>query len=188
MPLLLRLLVLLVATTSPGLAATSVYYSASDDGLSGSNVVPSGGLRSIYLYIDGGSAASAAGEACHVGQGDEVCGYDLELTGVDGLTFSAFNADAGADLLVSFDTGKVVINGLDSQSPSPGPHRIGELIVNAVEDGTVQLTKGEVVGADLESEILSAATLVTVPEPGGSDLLGSGAVLLALLRRRMRRS
>ena len=168
----------------PALAATSVYSSPTDDGLPGSTQIPEIGVQSVYLYIDGGPSASSTGSACHDGQGDEVCGYNLELSGLDGMTLSSFNADPGADLLVNFSAGSMRVNGLDTQSPTPGPHRIGELLVNSVTGGQIELTVAEVVGADLESETLPATTLVAAPEPGPWLLLGSGIGLLGILARR----
>ena len=130
----------------PALAVTSVYYSPNDDGLPGSTQLPPGPVHSVYLYIDGGPSASA-GNACDEGQGDEVCGYDLEVTALDGLILSSFNADPGANLLVNFSASSMRVNGLDSQSPTPGPHRIGELLVDTVLGGELELTSGEVIGA-----------------------------------------
>ena len=184
------LLALLLGLCAPGsaLAVTQVYHSPNDDGVAGSTDIPSGGTQSVYLYIDGGAAASAAGTACHVGTGDEVCGYDLELTALTGLTLSSFTPDGLADLLVNFSAASMKLNGLDTQSPVPGPHRIGELVVNAVVGGALELTSGEVVGADLTSEALAPGTLVTVPEPGHVLLLASGVgLLIGLGRWRVRR-
>lgn len=186
-PTLLRLLLPLLCLgglASPALAATSVYHSPNDDGLPGSTQIPSGGTQSVYLYIDGGPAASAGASACNDGAGDEVCGFDVELTGAGGLTLSSFTPDGGANLLVNFGAGSMKVNGLDTQLPTPGPHRIGELMVNAVVGGELELTSGEVVGADLGGETLATSTLVTVPEPGQLLLLGSGIGLLAVLPRR----
>ena len=186
----LRLLLLLLGLYLPVtvLAATSVYHSPNDDGVSGSTVIPSGGTQSVYLYIDGGAAASAGGTACNDGVGDEVCGYDLELTGLTGLTLSSFTPDVGAHLLVNFSAAAMKLNGLDTQSPVPGPHRIGELVVNAAVGGALELTSGEVIGAALASEVVAPGTLVTVPEPGHLLLLASGVgLLLALGRRRASR-
>lgn len=164
-------------------SASQVFHSPNDDGLAGATEIPSGGVQSVFLYIDGGVVSSSPGSACNDGAGDEVCGFDLELTGQAGLTFSAFDADDGADLLVNFSAGSVRINGLDPLAPSAGPQRIGELLVNAADGGRVELTTGEVVGADLGSETLSAQTLVTVPEPGSLLMLVSGlGLLLGLVR------
>lgn len=184
---LLFSLVCLGWLAGPALAVTSVYHSPNDDGLPGSTQIPAGGAQPVYLYIDGGPVSSAVGSACNDGQGDEVCGYDLELTALNGLTLSLFNADVGANLLVNFSASSMKVNGLDTQSPTPGPHRIGELLVNAVVGGEVELTSGEVVGADLGSEILPTTTLVTVPEPGQLLLLGSAIGLLVVLGRRRAR-
>ncbi len=172
---------------SPALAS-QVFHSPNDDGLPGATQIPPGGVQSVFLYIDGGALASSPGDACNNGAGDEVCGFDLELTGLFGLTFSAFNADPGADLLVNFAAGSVRINGLDPVTPSTGPWRIGELLVNAAVGGEVELTSGEVIGADLASELLSPQTLVSVPEPGRLLMLASGfGLLLGLAPARAKR-
>ena len=169
---------------SPALAS-QIFHSPNDDGLPGAPQVPTGGVQSVFLYIDGGAVTTTTGDACHDGDGDEVCGFDLELTGLSGLTFSVFNADAGTDLLVNFAAGSVRINGLDSVSPPTGPIRIGELVVNAVASGTVELTSGEVIGADLGSEVLPTQTLVSVPEPSQLLMLAGGlGLLLGLARAR----
>ena len=181
--LLLRILFCL-ALAAPSSAETAVYHSPNDDGAPGPTLVPPSGTQSVYLYVDGGAVASAGGTACDEGQGDEVCGFDLEITPQFGLTFGAFNAEVGADLVVNFDATSLRINGLDSQAPAPGPHRVGELVVNAVSGGEVHLSSGEVVGADLDSEVLAGRRLVTAPEPGAGLLLASGVALLWLLPRR----
>ena len=184
-----RLLFWLVclALAGPALAVTSVYHSPNDDGVPGSGQIPAGGMQPVYLYVDGGAVASGVGSACNDGQGDEVCGYDLEVTGLSGLTFILFAADVGADLLVNFGAASMKVNGLDTQSPTPGPQRIGELLVIAAVGSELELTSGDVVGADLGSEFLPTTPLVTVPEPGQLLLLGSGiGMLLVLARRRAR--
>jgi hypothetical protein len=173
----------------PAFAATQVYHSPADDGVPavGPPVVSEGGVRSVFLYIDGGSVPSQTGEACVEGAGDEICGYELHLTGLDGLTFADFTSDPAADLIENLSAGELKLNGLDGVSPSPGPKRIGELLVNATTGGAVELTSGEAVGADLESEQLSATTIVSVPEPGRLMLLGSGLLFLVCVgRKRMR--
>jgi len=170
-------------------AATQVYHSPADDGAPavGPPVVFEGGVRSVFLYIDGGSVPSQTGQACDEGAGDEICGYELHLTGLNGLTLAGFAPDPAADLVQNLGAGELKLNGLDGVSPSPGPKRIGELLVNATSGGAVELTSGEVVGADLAGEQLAATTIVSVPEPGRLMLLGSGLLFLVCVgHRRMR--
>jgi hypothetical protein len=177
---------LAVVLVAPVAAATQVFHSPGDDGApaAGEPTIDEGGIRSVFLYVDGGAASSSLGTPCDDGEGDEVCGYSITLTGLGGLTISAFNADSGADLLVNQSAGTIVINGLDPVAPVAGPVRIGELQVNAVSGGAVELSSGEVVGADLGSEVLASGTIVSVPEPSGLLALASGSALLGALARR----
>lgn len=170
-------------------AAAQLFHSPGDDGQPpfGPGTIAEGGVRSIFLYIDDGAMASAPGSACHDGQGDEICGYQVTLTGAGGLTIASFAPEPGADLLVDQSAGGIVINGLDPVSPTPGPKRIGELQVNAATGGSLSLTDGEAIGADLGSEILTTGTLVVVPEPRAAVTLASGGLLLAALARRRAR-
>jgi hypothetical protein len=135
----------------------------------------------VYLYIDGGASASQGGSACDTGSGNEVCGYTLTLTGLAGLTLAGFTPDGSANLLHDIIGLEFHVNGLDTEAPTPGPKRIGELQVNAVEGGSLELTSGEVIGADLASEILASDEVVAVPEPGVLLQLASGAALLGCL-------
>jgi hypothetical protein len=171
-------------------AATEVFYSPSDDGnpAAGQPTIPEGSGRSVFVYVDGGAAASTPSSACDTGDGDEVCGFELVLTALNGLTLTSFNADPGADLVANLSAGALQLNGLDSVAPTPGPKRIGELVVDAVAGGEVELTSGEVIGADLTNETLATSTLVAVPEPGRLALLASGLTFLSLAGgRRVRR-
>jgi hypothetical protein len=171
-----------------GTAEPLVFYSPNDNGIpsGGSPTVPEGGIQSVFLYIDGGAVTSAPGSACDTGSGNEVCGFDLQLSALTGLALSGFNADPGANLVTNLSAGEIRINGLDTIAPTSGAKRIGELLVDAVLGGTLELTSGEAIGADLGSETLTAQTLVTVsvPEPTVTGLLLSGAAMLALLERR----
>jgi len=170
--------------------ASQIFHSPADDGLPpvGPPTIAEGGVQSVFLYVDGGATASQPGRACHDGGGNEVCGYQLTLTGVGGLTLVGFTGEPGADLVVDQTSGQIVINGLDPVAPTPGPKRIGELFVDATTGGGVDLTSGEVIGADLGSEVLTPGTLVSVPEPGATIGLLSGILLLRRLgSRRARR-
>jgi hypothetical protein len=180
-------LVVALCCGTPALA-TQVYHSPNDDGQIGPASIPSGGVQSVYLYIDGGASASAGGTACDTGTGNELCGYTLTLTGLTGLTLVSFTPDVGTDLLYDSDALELRLNGLDTTAPTPGPKRIGELLVNAVSGGFLQLTSGEVIGADLASEVLASGDVVAVPEPGRLLQLGCGVGLLGWLARRRARS
>jgi len=177
---------LVLALLASPVLGDQVFHSPGDDGVPGAGAIPEGGVQPVHLYVDGGSSPSAPGRACNDGTGDEVCGFDLELSGQSGLTFSSFAADPGADLLVNFSSGSLRINGIDAVAPSTGPQRIGTLHVNAVSGGEVALSSGETIGADLSSEVLVAQTLVAVPEPGQLAMLVCGGALLAGLARRGR--
>jgi hypothetical protein len=171
-------------------AGTDVYYSPNDDGqpAGGAPTIPAGGTQDVALYLDGGAASSAPSSACHDGDGDEVCGFVVTLTGLAGLTISSFTPDGGADLVVDQSAGQIVINGLDPVSPTPGPQRIGSLAVNAATGGSLELTSGEVIGADLGSEVLAQQTVVSVPEPAALAMWVAGtSLLVAIARGRARR-
>ena len=166
--------------------ATQVYHSPNDDGLPavGPPQVLEGGIRPVYLYIDGGAAASPAGTACDTGSGDELCGFTLALTGQAGLTLIGFTPDASANLLYDVSTLEFRVNGLDTASPTPGPKRIGELSVDATAGGSPEVTSGEVVDAGLSAEQLESGQIVAFPEPGKVLQLGFGIALLAGFARR----
>lgn len=162
---------------------TQVFHSPNDDGqpAGGFPLIGAGGVRSLYLYIDGGAVASPVGTACHTGTGSEVCGYTFTLTALNGLALVGFTPDENADLLHDISGLELRVNGLDTLAPTPGPKRIGELLVNGVEDSSLQLSSGEVVGADLSSEILPSSEVVYVPEPGVIPLLVTGVLALGCL-------
>ncbi len=177
---------LCVALLPVAALGAQLFHSPNDDGVPGSGSVPTGGVQSVFLYLDGGPSASDPGSACHDGLGDEICGFTFELTAESGLSFASFVPEPGADLLANFSGGSVRINGLDPVSPSPGPQRVGELQVNAVLGGEVALQGGETVGADLQADTLAPTTLISVPEPGSIAMLLAGSGLLAGLATRRR--
>jgi len=76
-------------------SATQVFHSPNDDGqpAGGTPTIASGGVQSVFLYVDGGASASAVDTACDTGTGSEVCGYTLTLTGLTGLTLVGFTPD-----------------------------------------------------------------------------------------------
>ncbi len=162
--------------------ASILFHSSADNGVANA-VVAEGTGQAIFLYIESGVVASAPGAACDSGGGDEICGYDIDLTGVGGLTITAFVPEPSANLVTNLNAGTLKINGLDSVSPTAGPQRIGELTFDGTIGATLEVD-AELVGADLSIETLSASTVVTVPEPQFMILLIAGALMLVALRTR----
>lgn len=184
--LLLRSLLFgLILITPHTSLATDLFHSAADNGIA-TSLVSDGLAQTVFLYIETGQGASAAGTACDSGAGDEICGYDLDLTGIGGLTILSFTPEPSADLVANLDSGVLEINGLDSVTPGPGAQRIGELTIDGVIGATLQVD-AELVGADLSTETLTATTVVTVPEPRLAIVLWAGVLaLIALQGRRTR--
>lgn len=184
--------VMMLASTLWSLPAqgTEFFHSPSDDGqpASGAATIPDAGTQSVFLWVDGGASASAPGAACHDGAGDEVCGYSITLTGIGGLSFVSFSADGSADVAINQSPGTLILNGLDPVAPGAGPQRIGVVSVASATGGSVELTAGEVIGADLGSESIATHTLVEAPEPTMSALFMAGlATLVAFTKGRARR-
>jgi hypothetical protein len=163
-----------------------VYHSPADDGVNpgGPVEVPSLAPTTIHLYIDGGATASPA-DPCSQGTGDEVCAWNLTVGGQGGLTLQSFTAASGVLSNLSGDV--LRCNRLDPITGELGAVKIGDLVVNGTEGGTLDLTSGESIDAALGSQSLTPTTLVTLPEPAGGALLGWGAGLLLLLARRRAR-
>lgn len=183
-------LLVAAALATPSGAVTEVYHSPGDDGVSpgpGAEISVGAG-QTLFVYISGGPSPTSSGERCHDGDGDELCGYELVLTGQGGLTLSGFTPDPAANIVANLSGNELRLNDLDTTTPSPGPRRIGELVVDAPASGVLELSSGEAIRADLSSDVLPMSTIVAVPEPTRLALLGSGlAWLSCLLRRRGRR-
>lgn len=178
----LAILALSLLALPASAAPPVVYHSPNDDGVNpgGPVQVPSLVQTTIHLYIDGGSTASPS-DPCFQGTGDEVCAWNLTLAGQSGLSLVSFTP-SGA-VVSNLSGGVLRANRLDPLTGALGPVKVGDLVVEGSEGGTLDLSAGESIDAALTSQVLPSVTVVTLPEPG-ADLLGSaGLVALLLLSR-----
>jgi hypothetical protein len=169
-------------------APPPLYHSPGDDGVSGGvpAFVPAGQTVTLHLYLGVGALASAA-DPCHQGDGDELCGYRLRLTG-SGVALQGFTP-ADPDILWNLAVDQLDLTGGDFQTGDLGPTKLGDLVIQGPGPaGTLDLVVGEFVSTQLVKEQpLSPATIVQLPEPEGSVVLLLGAALLARLRARRER-
>ncbi len=171
-------------------AAPVVFHSERDDGAAiGPAVLYNTSAETLNLWIRWDSAAaSTSGTPCTTGNGDEICGFDVQLVATGNVTLVSFQEEtgnSGLSIEAQLTPTGLRVNGLDTASPS-GLTRIGRLTVNAQTlGGEVRAAGIEAVGAALQVESIQAdlIALSPVPEPGESLLLASGLAGLAGLTR-----
>ncbi len=172
------------ATATP----PALYHSPNDDGVSGGvpAFVPEGQTVTLHLYLGVGSVASTA-DPCFQGDGDELCGYQLRLTG-SGVNLQSFTG-ADPDILSNLVSPQIDLTGGDFEFGELGPTKLGDLVIDGpAPGGTLDLEVGDFVTTLLAKEqATTPTTIVQVPEPGGPLLLALGCALLAALRRLSRR-
>ena len=112
-----------------------------------------GQVLRLYLQLSG---TNSLGEACRQGsQGDQICGYHVQLLLEGDGSIQDFEGAAGVEVWPSnFSTGQVQqLNAAFTDAVFPSPDTqlyIGELTVNAAGDGTlVRVTGTKVVDAGL---------------------------------------
>lgn len=180
----LTALALLVFASSAAGSPPVLYHSPLDDGANGGvpATIPAATPATLHLYLDGGSNPSTA-DACLAGDGDELCGYLLRLTG-SGMNLELFTP-ADPDILFNLSGNQLDLTGGDFEFGELGPTKLGDLaIADAVPGGSLDLQIGDVVSAALAKETLETPTaIVEVPEPGGTLPLLVGWALLARSRR-----
>jgi hypothetical protein len=164
-------------------AAPIVYHSPLDDGAAPGSAIllPPGGVQTLFLYGDGGPAASTSGVVCEDGSGDEICSWDLLVEAREGTTLVAFRPEG--DLHFSLTASALRFNGGSHQLGSLGATKLGELDIDTSADGRVDLTGGQAVGAGLQLHDLHSERLIIVPEPSGWGMLAAGMGFLAVLYR-----
>jgi len=177
---LLSLFAVPVAAAPPPL-----YHSPNDDGVSGGipATVPPGQAVTLHLYLGVGTTASTQ-DACDQGDGEELCGHRATLEGT-GVNLQSFTP-ADPDILFNLTANRIDLIGGDFQVGDLGPTKLGDLVIDGPEGGTLDLTLGEFVTTQLAKEKATVpTTIVALPEPAGPVPLAVGfALLLALPRRR----
>jgi hypothetical protein len=167
--------------------APSVYHSPADDGVSAGipATIPAAPGMTLHLYLDVGTTASSA-DPCFQGDGDELCGHRLHLTGT-GLEFQEFTP-ADPDLVFKLTLDEFQVTGGDYQTGELGPTKLGDLVFDGLTvGGTVDLVLGEFVTTQLTKETATVpTTIVELPEPLSTPSLIAGALLLTVMHRRRR--
>jgi hypothetical protein len=94
------------------------------------------------------------------------------------LTFTPA-ADARGQVVA----GVLRANRVDAITGVVGPIKIGDLEIDTSVMGTLELQNGAYVDAALQLQSLTQKTILYVPEPSLSSLLGLSVLLLVALRR-----
>lgn len=174
--LLALLLLSGVATAVP-----TVFHSPNDDGVPSPGQASVGlGVQTLHFYIDGGSQASVA-LPCEEGGGDEVCTWEVAIVPTGDVSFAGFSNAIGVESNLQSALLRAI--GGDPLSGDLGPTKMGDLTINSVVGGTVELDRGDSVNAAQLLVALTAGELVSVPEPGVPLSLACGALGLQLLGR-----
>lgn len=158
-------LLLASALLFPFVAAASVdVYATTDPGLAppaGTLPLPLAADYPVELVIDGGSAASAQGEACEPqsGDGNELCGWNLHVVTTGDVHIVDFAAEGDVAWHRAFTSLRA--NGGDPLAGDLGPRRVGTLSLAINGPGELRLEGGEAVDAGLALAPLPASTLAT---------------------------
>lgn len=178
--LALALLVLLLSSAVAN-ALPTIFHSPNDDGEPAPGLASVAlGVQTLHLYIDGGSQASSA-LPCEEGDGDEVCTWEVSIVPTGDVTFQGFNNASGVES--NLDSSLLRAIGGNPFTGDLGPTKMGDLTINSVAGGTVELDRGDTVNAAQSIDALMPGELVDVPEPRVPLSLAWGALGLQLLRR-----
>jgi 6-phosphogluconolactonase (cycloisomerase 2 family) len=166
----------------PAWAQSQVYHSPGDDGLPGASLqeLPSGLPATVHLYLDAGSTPSS-NTPCFQGDGDEICGYLIELFG-PAVTIQSF-VPSGDVIFGPTPSARIKLTGGDFENGTLGVVKIGDLVVQAPEEvSTHLLARLDVVTSALtRDDATQDEVIIGLPEPSPSLLICSGVMLLVLL-------
>lgn len=155
------------ATGSPndraGAAQAVLFHSPGDDGVSASiPLLPTDGSTvQLFLWLESGSIPSLPNEVCSgAGAGQEVCGWDAQISATGGVTLTGFVTTGDVVHNLSFGT-MFRANGGNFDSPPAAPERIGLLSVEATGPGTVEVDGNIFVTSQLDRGNILAGLLAT---------------------------
>jgi hypothetical protein len=145
--------------------------------------------ETLDLYYSPGPTATATGEICLDGDGDEICGITIEIQSTGDVTLDVFNQELSNDLVVNFSPpNSLKINRINGTAGDTVPIRLGSLEVSVgTTGGDISVTSGsEAVGASLQNLLVLDNGTLAAPEPGFaiSIALGVLAIVLASFGRR----
>ncbi len=164
----------------------TIFHSPANDGVppTGAVVVSTGGTRTLHLFMATGTVPSSTGVVCEDGNGDEVCAIEGQIAITGGSSLLDFTPNG--DVVFSLSSELLRFNGGDPIAGDLGSVKLGDLRIDAIEPGAIELASGASVAANLALEGLAVATLTTVPEPDAviSSAVAIGLVLFSRLARR----
>jgi len=181
----------LLLANGPARSAPVVYHSAGNTSglLPYVPALPRDATPIIYLYLDPGSLVSSGPTLCFDADGEESCGFHIEVDVAGDPQFILFTANGDAEWDPTFPGNRFVVNGLTTDSPSVGPRLLGmlQLDTSGAQGGNINVTVVQSVAGDGQIDVGSPTTIAFVPEPGFPLLLASGIGGLAVLNRLRRR-
>lgn len=155
-------ILLLIAAVSIPASAAQVYDSPQNNGDSAGvrPLAADGTATDLFLYIDGGPNESAAADKCTGdGDGDELCAWDVQISGDGELQILSFVPASGT--VWELDNNAVRANGLDAVDPFAEPQFIGSMTVATIGDGDLLLTRGLAVRSDLAGDAIPTTLIAS---------------------------
>jgi lysophospholipase L1-like esterase len=161
----------------------TLYHSPGDDGIrpAGVPVEPGSPNVKLFLYLDAGGLATAAGTPCVDGDGDELCGWEFLLETAGPVVIQGFLPDPQQDIVERTGASDFAAIGGYAVDGELGPIRVGELdLVVSAQDWSIQLGAGTAVDSAFDLASI-AGGVIAVPEPALGVQLAAGLLLLSCL-------
>jgi hypothetical protein len=124
----------------------------------------------LKLTNDTGAGPSAPGQECHQGAGDEVCAWDVKITGVGGVAFPPNSVDIGTnDVVFNQRTPtEILANGGDPIVGQRGTQTLFSFMVTTGTGGAVQ-AEAKWVDSSLGLQQFPTTAIAQVSADGDGD-------------------